>query len=150
MVRVGLEHFGGKVFQDQSNFYQSSSYSFEGNKTVANFSIYPINFLLKDKIDLSLGFKFDFLLHESFAGDYKVGFSMQSSDVDRALEKVSSVTSGAIVLNLGYRMQLTNNWIIVPTYKMNFGVLNEFHESHSSVKSLRSFLGVSLKKTLSN
>lgn len=149
MLRVGLEHFGGGVFQEDSDQGGFSSYTFEGNKTVANLSIYPINFLLKDKIDLSLGFKFDFLLHESFEGDYKAGLSMQPAGEDRVLEKVSSSTSGAIAFNFGYRIQLSNNWILVPTYNMNYGVLIEFNESHSSVKSLRNFFGVSIKKDLS-
>lgn len=150
MFRLGFEHFTGGF---KINDYSSSSLETteaEGSRMIYNVGVYPLNVLLGDKFEISIGGTFNVLIYENFKGIFSTHKINETVLVlNSESDRITALYSIGINLNLGYRFKISETWSVVPSFNLHVGLVNEFDRKYAYGQSTRQFFGVGLKRDLS-
>lgn len=132
---------GGKV--------GSYSTSASVKKSIISLGIFPINFKIRKKIDFSFGFEISRLLIENVTGVIKeYSFAnLNSYLIEDKFNRYNSLGYFGLRARVGYNLDLTTRFALVPQYSFYYGIGNEFVEFPNSTKSLRNYfcIGVNMK-----
>lgn len=122
-------------------------------KSILSFGIFPLDKKVFKEFNINEGFIFSKLIKETYNGSYKISITSNSSlsTNEELRDKYKSFsTSSQIGLKAGlsYDIYISDKVFLKPQYSFYFGLSKEIKEFPRTVKSMRHFLGVGIKRKL--
>jgi hypothetical protein len=146
-----LEKYGGEVKASDSGLGGGSSINMITDKWVISLGIFPLNFQLFNRIEISFGLELSRLLYESYEGTisgWTIEPSYWSSNVEDFYSEYNRKSYIGIKGRIVYDFNLSNSIMISPQYSFYFGLNSEFLERPDNAKSMRHYLCIAVKKKI--
>jgi hypothetical protein len=148
---LGYDNYNGKLEEDYYGLSASYLTIAEIEKSIISLGIFPINFKIKNKLDINLGFEISRLVYEKFEGT-RSGWALSEAyfnyDLKEKYDKFSSSKYTGLIARVAYDLNLTKNIIISPQYSFYYGISNEFVEVFTGTKSMRHMICIGIEKKL--
>ena len=118
------------------------------NKSIISLGIFPLNFKVKNKIDLNFGIEFSRLMIDGFEGEYNYWLMNWGSSYDNLNEKYNRFNARnyfGIRGRIAYDFNITENLILSPQYSYYLGLGSEFEEFPRTTSSIRQYLSLGIQ-----
>lgn len=140
-----IEQSGGDVYVSDGGL--AGGYQIDANikKTTAVYQIFPLNFTIAKKVDLSFGLESSFLLFKKLAGKQTTWLMNVSTSTDR--ESIISPFSIGASGMINFTFPLSKSLVLKPIYNFYYGFNSELATS-SAVKSMRHRFLIGIAKNL--
>jgi hypothetical protein len=120
-------------------------------KSIISVGIFPINFKIRERLDINIGFELSRLINEEFQGT-KSGWFMYSPnynyDLKEIYDRFSALKYFGFSGRLAYDFKLSESISISPQYLYYFGLSNEFDEFPERTKSKRQYFCLGIEKKI--
>lgn len=150
-ITLGFEKYGGELTASDGALGGGYTTNAKVDKSVFSLGLYPLNFRIKNKIDLNVGLEFSGLIHEKVDGTssgWSIGSPQWSYDLNEKYERYSSNTYFGIRCRIAYDFNISDKMVISPQYSYYFGLLNEFDEFPETTKSMRHYFCIGLERKI--
>lgn len=121
------------------------------SKTTLDLGLYPINILLKDRLQISVGGEINFMLTGTIEEKASLLASLRCPRGLRCTNNGNFThrpTTVRAVSRFSYLIPLTARLILVPQYQFSMGLIGEFFGTEINTKTLHNSFSVGLQKKL--
>ncbi len=146
---LGLDSYSGDIDARWGGQIGGNEVNAEIQKTVLSLGVYPINFKVKNTLNLNFGVEFSGLIHESMKGT-KGSWGI----LPYTSEDLAESTSYNRKMNFGfagrlaYDIKLSEEYALSPQYGFYLGLTDEFDEFPEDVSSYRQYFSIGIQKAL--
>lgn len=148
---LSYEKYSGEIEASDGGLGGGFTTVAEIDKSIISLGIFPLNFKIKNKIDLNFGMEISRLINENFEGTNS-GWIMEqpdwSYDLNNKYERFNSLTYFGLRGRVAYDFNLSNTFVISPQYSYYLGLSNEFDEFPKATKSMRHYFCIGIEKKL--
>jgi len=146
---LSYDKYGGKI--DVSDGGNGGGYTTIANinKSIISLGVYPLNFRIKNKLDLNFGFEISRLIIDQFEGQYNFWLMNWGSSYEKLNEKYDRFNTRnyfGIIGRIAYDFNINENLILSPQYSYYLGLGSEFEEFPRGTKSMRQYLSVGIQR----
>jgi len=160
---LGLNTYGGQL-NTGWNDPPFSKYSIDGqiDKTVIQLGFYPLNFKVKERLNINIGPQFSMLIHEKV--EVRFDERLVFIDPNVIAEEIIVIESSGNLnerhdsynakyyvganIRVAYDIPLSEKYSLVPQYSFYTTISNEFTEFPKATKSMHNMLGIGIKRKL--
>lgn len=128
---LSFDNYGGKVKNSSNSAYYPSSSSVNIRKNCLTIGIYPLSFSVEEKLKVSLGIEFAFLLF------------------DYSSPEVSTPFNVGLRGRLAYEIKLSDEWNILPQFHYSLGLTNEADLRYIVANTMRFYFLIGIAKKFS-
>lgn len=114
-------------------------------KSTVSLGIFPLNFRIRNRVDLNFGFIISRLVSETFSGSrsgWMIGRPGYYFDLNDSYDSFSSIMYYGIKGRVAYDFGISDTFVISPQYSFYLGLSGEFTEFPYKTKSMRHFFGL--------
>ena len=141
--------YGGHLEYSSSGLAGGSSTNVSIDKSIISFGFFPLNFRLKDRVDLNLGFEISKLFNETFegrSGGWSRWGGNWGGELQEQYSRISALSYFGLRARLAYDLLLTEDLAISPQYAYYLGLTNEFENILSGIHSMRHYFGIGIER----
>jgi hypothetical protein len=146
-----FDHYTGDIDIRTGGMAGSISLKAGISKDVIGFDIYPLNFVVRKNLRLSLGGEFNYLLQGKVAG-YRNSWMITGAgnyvNLDNDSIHLSKNSNWGLIGCISYDLEILKDWFIVPQYSFYLGVTEEFRDFEAMTKSYRHYLWVGIVRKI--
>ena len=143
---IQLSQYSGSASQAVSGVAGVSGVSFNSTKHVVDIGWYPFLANLFDILDVNVGCRFNYLLHENHNG---IASHSHSVIMDRDLsdDDIARAFNFGLASRLNGNIKLNNDWLLKPYYSTYLGLTNEF-KIGNGIKSFQHGFGLGIVRNI--
>jgi len=151
-LRFSLRYtdYGGAIFTTNGGvaFYTSTNASVHNQCLGAD--IFILNFKIKSKLNLNLGLEINYLLKEKLTGyiDVHVPPDFDTIPFDKGTIQLGNQFYGGIVARVGYEVDLSKYYYLIPQYQIFVGLTPEFDNLEMNTRSVRHYLEIGIGRRI--
>ncbi len=148
-LSIGYESYNGTANFEDGSLGGSSTMYIDMHKSIFSVGVHPFSFEFKNKLNLSIGFEYGWLLNESYTGHtsgWVIGlppndFEYDFDNTDPKYKNYNEKSYFGMCGRIGYVVHLSNTWTLLPQYALYWGWKDEF----SYTKSFRQYASIGLR-----
>lgn len=134
-----------------SNGGLGSGYTVEASvrKSIISLVVIPIRIRPSPKLGIGLGFGYSHLINENYKGirsDWSLIMPLDTTDLNEAYTEFSEKWNFGFLARTVYSIPLSGSISLTPHFSWYVGLQNEFKWFPTTIKSMRFYLGIGIKK----
>ncbi len=138
---LGYIEYGGQLYTESGGLGSKSIVNAEVRRSVISLGVFPLNFKLKNRINLNFGVELSSLINDKINVIYSTTPTMtepaQEHDLNDMYDDLSQKFYLGLRGRIAYDFVLSDQWSILPQYSYYLGMTNEFIEFQAPTKSMR-------------
>lgn len=150
-LRLGLSTYAGSfTISDGGRSYQNSTDA-EVEKTSLDLAFYPLNISLVDRLSVSAGLEFNFLLKDNsaaIASSWQQCVCPSGIESKKGPKEISKGNTARFSSMFAYALKLSKGLYVVPQYQFSLGLTNEFEGLQTNTKAMRHACWIGIRKDL--
>lgn len=154
-LTISYDKYGGKLEAYNGGLGGGGTTTAEIDKSVLSMGIFPLNFKIKKRLDINVGFELSVLLAESFSGT-RWGWMMgqppdggsYSYDLAESYDRYSEALYFGLKGRIAYDFKISDTFVISPQYAFYLGLSKEFREFPYETKSMRHYFCIGFEKRI--